>query len=230
MKQEEVFTLRVSLMLTVPYFTGYDGVHGWQLWKSDGTTTGTIMVTDINLSGEGLVPSEMTDVNGVLYFVPHDGVHGYDQIWKSDGTAAGTVMIADINPSPTGAAYIMNLTYVNGILYFSGNDAVHGSQLWKSDGTAEGTALVSNISPAYGAFTFDSLTSFNGTIYFFGRHRVRENSFGRAMGQRREPFWSRMSVDMGFGALSMLTIPSTSMPMTITDGNFGRVTGLQRGP
>ena len=152
------------------YFTGYDGVHGWQLWKSDGTTTGTIMVTDINLSGEGLVPSEMTDVNGVLYFVPHDGVHGYDQIWKSDGTAAGTVMIADINPSPTGAAYIMNLTYVNGILYFSGNDAVHGSQLWKSDGTAEGTALVSNISPAYGAFTFDSLTSFNGTIYFFGRH------------------------------------------------------------
>ena len=35
-------------------FSATDGVNGQQLWKSDGTTAGTVAVTNINASGGGL--------------------------------------------------------------------------------------------------------------------------------------------------------------------------------
>ena len=34
------------------YFKANDGVHGWELWKSDGIEAGTVMVKDI-ASGTG---------------------------------------------------------------------------------------------------------------------------------------------------------------------------------
>ena len=35
------------------YFAATDGVHGVQLWRTDGTTADTTMVTDINEGGGG---------------------------------------------------------------------------------------------------------------------------------------------------------------------------------
>src|SRR5262249_26603994 len=52
----------------VLYFRAGDGVHGNELWRSDGTTAGTVMVKDINLGAGDSVPSRLTDLNGVLYF------------------------------------------------------------------------------------------------------------------------------------------------------------------
>ena len=49
----------------------------------------------------GSSPSNLTDVNGTLFFAADDGTHG-DELWKSDGTAAGTVLVKDINPGSYG--------------------------------------------------------------------------------------------------------------------------------
>src|SRR5262249_54185657 len=73
-----------------------------ELWKSDGTAAGTVMVKDIIPGGAGSNPGGaygyiFTNVNGTLYFSADDGAHG-QELWKSDGTAAGTVLVADINP------------------------------------------------------------------------------------------------------------------------------------
>ena len=69
-----------------------------ELWKSDGTAAGTVMVKDINLDpySWGGSPRNLTDVNGTLFFAADDDVHGFE-LWKSDGTADGTVMVREIS-------------------------------------------------------------------------------------------------------------------------------------
>src|SRR5512139_2500599 len=109
------------------YFSATDAVNGTELWKSDGTSAGTVMVKNINLAGSSN-PQFLTDVNGTLYFSATDAVNG-TELWKSDGTSAGTVMVKDINPG-IGDSNPENLTDVNGTLYFSAADAVNGTELW----------------------------------------------------------------------------------------------------
>jgi ELWxxDGT repeat protein len=164
------------------YFAANDGTHGQELWKTDGTTAGTIQVADINPGSAGSYPDNLTNANGELYFSADDGTHGRE-LWKSDGTAAGTVMVADINPGSSSTP--SNLTNVNGELYFSADDGTHGRELWKSDGTVAGTTQVKDICPpttqtyyysgSYGTFSqsivIDSsnpsnLTNVNGKLYF----------------------------------------------------------------
>ncbi len=171
------------------FFAGFDSKNGWELWASDGTTSGTALVKDIYsgsttfhyhyhgyYGGNGnftvkrvnnSFPSWMTNVNGTLYFAATDGKNGRE-LWKSDGTAKGTQLVADINPG-SGGSNPTQLTAVNGALYFFADDGAHGTELWKSDGTAAGTVLVKDINPGVGS-SFSNFytvpTAVNGTLYF----------------------------------------------------------------
>src|ERR1700722_15551656 len=129
------------------YFVASDGGgagrHGNELWKTDGTEAGTVMVKDI-LPGEGgSGPADLTNVNSTLYFTANDATNGVE-LWKSDGTAAGTMMVEDINRGEDGS-FPSFLTNVNGTLYFAASDGTDGVQLWKSDGTANGTAMLTDL-------------------------------------------------------------------------------------
>src|SRR5205085_1636932 len=80
------------------YFTADDGVNGNELWKSDGTASGTVLVKDIAVGNSGSFPSNLTNVNGTVYFTADgDGVNG-PELWKSDGTPGGTALVKDIAP------------------------------------------------------------------------------------------------------------------------------------
>ncbi len=156
------------------FFRPDDGVHGDELWKTNGTTAGTVMVKDIFPGVTGCEIEMLTNVNGVLFFKANDGIHG-SELWKSDGTETGTVMIKDIYPGAASSS-ATSFYAANGLLYFNANDGSNGRELWKSDGTAAGTIMVKDIFPGaatsgMGAGTPNSgnpqgFTNVNGTVFF----------------------------------------------------------------
>ena len=144
------------------YFSASDGVSGLELWKSDGTQAGTLMVKNIRL-GTGS-PRSLTNVNGTIYLRAADPINGAE-LWKSDGTAAGTVIVKDIVAGVNGYSP-NNLTNVNGSLFFATHDGINGLELWKSDGSASGTQMVRDIRAGSGSSGPASLTNVNGTLFF----------------------------------------------------------------
>lgn len=153
------------------FFRADDGVHGSELWASDGTEAGTTMVSDI-LPGPGAsAPQHLTDVRGRLFFTARTDATG-TELWKSDGTEAGTQLVADVAPGSMDSA-IGHLTPVGGRLFFTADNGDTGLELWKSDGTAAGTQLVKDINddlvPTSGITAPSSpasLTNVNGTLFF----------------------------------------------------------------
>lgn len=124
------------------FFAAADGVHGPELWKSDGTDAGTVMVKDIQPGLAGSAPGWLTNVNGTAYFAADDGTHGR-QLWRSNGTGAGTFQLGTV-ADDGGDLSPVELVNVNGALFFAADTASGNPQVWRSDGTSGGTMPISN--------------------------------------------------------------------------------------
>lgn len=152
------------------YFDADDGAlfgqgsYGTELWKTDGTTSGTVLVKDINPGVADSFPVGMTNANGVLYFQAEDEEHGVE-LWKSDGTAAGTVLVKDIYPG-TEWSDPLDFAPLGGYLLFAARDASGGRELWRTAGTATTTVRVMDINPGTGSSNPSLLTASNGKVFF----------------------------------------------------------------
>jgi ELWxxDGT repeat protein len=144
------------------FFTSAEGRDG-ELWKSDGTEPGTVMVKD-SIPGEGGLfrwsenwpEVRPLNLNGTLFFA------GIDGLWKSDGTEAGTVLVVK-------AMIPSERVNFNGTLFF-----IAGSGLWKSDGTPGGTELVKALRRT--PWDPPHLVNANGALFFSaddGEHGVQ---------------------------------------------------------
>ncbi len=103
---------------------------GYELWKSNGTEAGTVLVRDIYPEyNDFYTYTSLTDVNGTLFFSAYGQHIRGGELWKSDGPAVGTVLLKDFyqGGSDTGPS---SLTDVNGTLFFSARDGIHGIELW----------------------------------------------------------------------------------------------------
>jgi ELWxxDGT repeat protein len=152
------------------FFAGEDPVHGLELWKSDGTPEGTVLVKDIFAGTQSGSPRQFTAFNGALYFFGNHGVTGLE-LWKTDGTTEGTGLVKDIRIGRRPGSD-STLVSVGGALYFAANDGVNGQELWISDGTAEGTRMVKDLTPidvAGGDSLPTGLTGLNGKLLFAAR-------------------------------------------------------------
>lgn len=129
-------------------FSADDGIHGRELWSTDGTPAGTSVVLDINQEWYGELSSGLAGVNGAIFFTS-GAYRDYDlavpdrfgvELWKSDGTAAGTYRMQDINPGPA-SSNPYSLTPVGDRLFFVAHDA-SDYRLWVTDGTRTGTRSI----------------------------------------------------------------------------------------
>jgi ELWxxDGT repeat protein len=160
------FPLFFTQVNNLVFFSAADGVHGYELWETNGSAAGTFLVKDINPRATSSYPFALTNVKGTLFFSADDVTHGRE-LWESDGTALGTFLVKDINPGTNGSnPTYLNLTNVNGTLFFSADDGTHGFELWRSNGTAAGTFLVKDINPGKASSYPFYLVNANGTLFF----------------------------------------------------------------
>ena len=145
---------------TALFFSADDGTAGRELWKTDGTEAGTVLVKDINPGVLSSSPRGFTPLNGAHYFFADQGTPGFE-LWKTDGTDAGTMLVKDIGVSDP-----FGFTLLNSSLYFVADDGTTGFELWKTDGTDTGTMLVKDINPAGDGIGEENPTPFSGAIYF----------------------------------------------------------------
>jgi ELWxxDGT repeat protein len=131
------------------FFLEEDGIHGRELWRSDGTGLGTFMVRDLCKGSCGSRTSWiglMAPLGEELLFVANDGVHGLE-LWRTDGSALGTSMVADLEPGYR-SSHPSFLTGAGGLVFFLARTEAHGASLWRTDGTEKGTYKISPNSPS----------------------------------------------------------------------------------
>ena len=153
----------------------FSGIHwnesisyGRELFKTDGTEEGTIMVKDINEGTDNSHPNNFILANDLIYFTAFNPTYG-SELWVTDGTTDGTKLVKDINPGQGCSSYmdyqptddvchgtstrlmifVHNDDTNESILYFGANDGSFGYELWSTQGTSDTTILVSDI--AYGS-------------------------------------------------------------------------------
>jgi ELWxxDGT repeat protein len=110
------------------YFEADDGIHGREIWQTDGTTAGTTLVSDISPGLPTSNPDSLIAAGSRLFFSADDGVHGRE-VWQTDGTPAGTRMVGDVAPGALGSGPT-RLTVAGDQLYWNANDGLHGRELW----------------------------------------------------------------------------------------------------
>lgn len=115
----------------VVYFSASTGSTP-ELWKSDGSSIGTVRVASADVR-------EPIGVGSRLFFVSGD-----QALWTSDGTEAGTVRLGSMFVKQS----LPRMIAYGDVLLFIGGDAVSsGGDLWRSDGTEAGTFLVKAFAP-----------------------------------------------------------------------------------
>ncbi|MEO7265224.1 MAG: T9SS type A sorting domain-containing protein [Ferruginibacter sp.] len=139
-------------------FAAYSPGSGIELWKSDGSNAGTVMLKEINTANanaDSSKPSGFFAFNNMVLFVAKDATHG-EEFWRTDGTTAGTILLKDINPGPgSSTSYeifpgfsfpvFQSFHSFNNRAYFNAYDGISNGEVWGTDGTVLNTTLLKDI-------------------------------------------------------------------------------------
>jgi hypothetical protein len=165
------------------YFSGDDGTHGQELWRTDGaadaTHTGTELVCDLfSTPGYGSHPRNLTVLGNWLYFIADAGI-ARNRLYRTSGAVNSCELVSD-----------------DGDYGFTEQLKVVGDQLWfgvyLTDGlepamtTAAGTpSTVFNINPSGNSYPTE-FTKLGSYVYFAATDGVTGQELWRSTGTGAE--------------------------------------------
>ncbi len=132
---------------------------GKQLWKTDGTPAGTLLVKDFTAE-DAVSLSRFVATGNAVYFML--SVEGAYQIWKTNGTEDGTIMLKDFGTNQP----LFYRAAVGNTVFFSCSESATGAEIWKSDGTQEGTIVLKDINPGSAGSNARDMENVNGVLFF----------------------------------------------------------------
>lgn len=170
-----------SVIGNTMFFGAYDAINGLELWKTDGSTLGTVLVKDIKAGAGSSNPYAFCKIGGEVFFTcTQTGLER--KLWKTDGTDAGTVQIPVAEPF-----FILDnvVGMVNNKMIFYAHNTVDGYEPYVSDGTAAGTFMLANINPSGNSWITQSQNAhlrFNSKYCFFIATNGAANAIWRTDG------------------------------------------------
>jgi len=179
-RPESSSPLGLTVVGSTLFFAADDGLTGRELWKSDGSAEGTVLVADL---AEGTItygadevprgsnPNGLTAVGDQLFFFADK------KLWKTNATGSAPTLVSDLaGDENTGSGSYGALAVLGGSLLFAATDDDHGTELWSTDLATGATGLLKDVNPrtdgAFGVNSFGGSASyaagaiFKGMLYF----------------------------------------------------------------
>ncbi|MEM6360386.1 MAG: Ig-like domain-containing protein [Bacteroidota bacterium] len=142
---------------------------GRELWVTDGTEAGTMLVKDLRVGDGSSSPSSFFEYNGALYFSAQDGITSGNILFSSDGTADGT--------ATTGGTFVFNPLELNGLVYYVNTTDANG--LYQFDGTTQEN--VADVGAGIESLVGGIFTSFGNKLLCYMDYSTDEATVGREL-------------------------------------------------
>ena len=168
---------RAGAFGSVIYFSANDGVHGEELWLSDGTAPGTYLVKDIwpisTTDGTGAYsskPEQFIAGSSLMYFVAAhredpDNLPNHEiSLWMSNGQVENASIVPGFTMALSNSA--SDAVVMGGNLFIAGWDETYGIELWKINGSS--ASRVTDIEPGVGGSDPNDLTVVGSQLFFVG--------------------------------------------------------------
>ncbi|MBU6277102.1 MAG: hypothetical protein KGQ61_10730, partial [Planctomycetes bacterium] len=162
--------------------TDYWSPNPTELWKTDGTAAGTVLVKHF---ADSWVPADDFVVVGDRLFFAVDG-----QVWKTDGTEAGTVTVDGFGGSSTGNSSVRLFTL--GSTLYGLTAGSNGATIYRLTAAGVGTQVI-----ALPSLSVNSAAGATGSVVV-GNRLI----FAAADGDGPTVVWSTDGTAAGTGAVS----------------------------
>ncbi|MEM7374046.1 MAG: ELWxxDGT repeat protein [Bacteroidota bacterium] len=161
------------------YFAATNVGEGMELWTSDGTSAGTMLLKDLDLNGSG-GPYQFFADTSLLYFSARNDTSGWE-LWRTDGTEVGTMLLKDIYPGYH-SSYVSEFTSFQGKLWFQAETHEEGAELWSTDGSPDQTSLLTDIRTETEGSWPDHMISLNNQLLFVANDGISGAELWRSDG------------------------------------------------
>lgn len=153
-----------------------DGISGDELWVSDGTADGTLLLKDISPGYGGSSPARMIAFKQKIYFDAYSPQF-QSELWSTDGTPEGTAMFADLTPPNDyyGGTLPLHLQVFDDHLYFVSSK----SDLYRTNGDPSSLNIIDKAARGITG----QLSVVGGKLYYYKGSDILNWTDGSATGE-----------------------------------------------